>query len=65
MRCIITAVPVKVNAMQDIFDQGVGDDDDQNRVFKSEHQLDRRSFAQGRLVRVKNEVDVNDCQKSG
>ena len=51
--------------MQDIFDQGVGDDDDQNRVFKSEHQLDRRSFAQGRLVRVKNEVDVNDCQKSG
>ena len=64
MRCIITAVPVKVNAMQNIFDQGVGDDDDQNRVFKSEDQLDRRSFAQGRLVRVKNEVDVNDCEKS-
>ena len=51
--------------MQDIFDQGVGDDDDQNRVFESKHQLDRRSFAQGRLVRVKNEVDVNDCEKSG
>ena len=65
MRCIIVVVPVKVNAMQNIFDQGVGDDNNQNGVFKSKHQLDRRSFAQGRLVRVKNEVDVNDCEKSG
>lgn len=54
---------VEVDAVQHVLDQRVGHDREQNGVLKAEHELHRGPFREGGLIRVEDEVDIDDCQQ--
>ena len=55
-------IPIQVDAVQKIFQESIGNDGQQDSIFEAKDKLHRSTFAQGWLIRMNDEIHINDRQ---